>query len=1542
MNFKKMFKVLTTVATAAALTVCANAAFTKTNTYKDGQFTDVKSNAWYAKEVASAYELGFMNGTDDTVFSPDGNVTVAQGITMAARVNASYNGKEIPAVQGTNWYDMYVKYAVSNGIMKEDQFDSMTRNITRAEMATLFADAVPASEYKAINNVVHIPDVIEGNDYAKKILMLYNAGIVFGSDDFGTFNPDSDIKRSESAAIINRVALPENRVKGTLKEYNFRDSYVFLYFDGNMNNSLTNHQMSIRENIEAGWVIDNRGGTPRTGIEEGAGSVVNISKTQPSSLFREFNKIDKDIVVAEFQVKQMVDKGAWVKFCDIDVKDAFSFTVIDGKWNVLGKDGKFTPLAAASVNEYDNFRLIMDIPAGKVKTYINNAYCGEYDMLSDNIASYRLIIDETGDGVMTPGKMNFTANYGVYENFDVYGIEEVYGWKTEGGVSVNSDREIALKDKSSVAKTFAPIETKYIAEMLAIFPEGENAGFKVLSGSTAAVDFVSKDGKLYANGEVVYEKLTKNMWYRLRVEANPSTGKAEIVINGRELATVALGATEPVDSIVIYSNGGNAKVDNIKVYGNIDHYDYVPAPVAKASFDDYIVAMNICNLWYNDGSHYGWACITPYDENKPVLGYYDEGSRESADWEVKYMVEGGIDIQAVCWYAKPEKGPIKTTNLSFQLNEGLQHSKYQDYMKYCLIWEAGSGTKFNAEQFRTHVIPYWFENYFLDENYAVIDNKLLLHVYALDSICSDKYFGNFEKAKAEFEYLEEVARSYGFDGMLYVSNASINTIEKAGLDAYAAYHWGAPGYQYQVNVDKNVNLANEAKTAHVIPTISVGYSDFAWRNMKQPLMTPEDWAKSHEWVKSTYIPKYAEKGTWEEKMVWVSTWNEYGEGTYIMPCEGLNGFSYLDVLRDKYTNLPKELPHIIPNEAQLERINHFYPQYARLLRFQGYYENPTNVNTKEYEYEVVKTIVPSAETIVDINGVDNVKFENGVMSGVSNKDDFNFNVKGIDGLNLKEIAAIRVNLEIPNGKHLQVFYGTDAEPGYSENKSMQVKYTSTAGGLQPMLCDFHLRSGLWRGTLTALRIDPCNGNGAAFKLGAIEFLKIKENEIDAKYAVDNKLFVNTLEAKSIILPERNNGVLVYPFDPETAIDHLLYSFFEWDHETRTIKLTANNHVVTFKDGSDKYTVDGVEKKLGYTVYSVDGIPMIDFKALSEALGYTYKEEGTNVYIETPELEIITGGSFTQPGQWDFSGFDSDGWKSGNMNFTANGEYLSCENLNGTNTDPNMSAASKIKFPARQFKEIEVRVRYKYEAEKPDQMTFYYITSLDSSWNETKTVRQTLKSTDSKGEWEVYTFDVKPLPNWNGLITGFRFDPFNKIGSIDIDYIRLIEDPEYDPELYDTSGIQNGTAELPGIQTFYSGTAKVTIEEDAQKPGNHVYRFTGPDKKSWTYAVHDYPFETGKKYEISFDARGVSDSKGNKVRMNLAVNIQYPAADGTDHHAGSIWLEADGSWAHFNTIYVPGPMTGNNGIKFSCYITPTGEDVSDTFELDNISVKEVKD
>lgn len=182
-----------------------------------GTFSDVSESAWYAKEVKSAYELGFIDGLDDKTFSPDTTVTVAQGITMASRIHAMVYGNEIAPVLGGAWYDMYVAYAKEHGFVGDGQFDSYVRQLKRYEMAELFYGILPSAYFKAINEVALVPDVDENSTYYNTILSLYKAGIIMGSDDYGTFYPDSAIKRSECAAIINRVAIPENRVTGTLK-----------------------------------------------------------------------------------------------------------------------------------------------------------------------------------------------------------------------------------------------------------------------------------------------------------------------------------------------------------------------------------------------------------------------------------------------------------------------------------------------------------------------------------------------------------------------------------------------------------------------------------------------------------------------------------------------------------------------------------------------------------------------------------------------------------------------------------------------------------------------------------------------------------------------------------------------------------------------------------------------------------------------------------------------------------------------------------------------------------------------------------------------------------------------------------------------------------------------------------------------------------------------------------------------------------------------------------------------------------------------------
>ena len=64
-----------------------------------------------------------------------------------------------------------------------------------------------------INDVTALPDVASDDPACAAILRLYNAGILTGVDDKGTFPPDALITREQIAAVVTRAADPGLRKK---------------------------------------------------------------------------------------------------------------------------------------------------------------------------------------------------------------------------------------------------------------------------------------------------------------------------------------------------------------------------------------------------------------------------------------------------------------------------------------------------------------------------------------------------------------------------------------------------------------------------------------------------------------------------------------------------------------------------------------------------------------------------------------------------------------------------------------------------------------------------------------------------------------------------------------------------------------------------------------------------------------------------------------------------------------------------------------------------------------------------------------------------------------------------------------------------------------------------------------------------------------------------------------------------------------------------------------------------------------------------------
>ena len=121
-------------------------------------------------------------------------------------------------IENSQWYDMYIDYALDNSLITKKSFvtDEYDRGITREELFSILAAAVPSDSLAPINDIRGIPDISIDEKNADVYLMFYNAGIMLGGDEKANFLPDSQIKVSEIREIVNRISIVESRLKGSV------------------------------------------------------------------------------------------------------------------------------------------------------------------------------------------------------------------------------------------------------------------------------------------------------------------------------------------------------------------------------------------------------------------------------------------------------------------------------------------------------------------------------------------------------------------------------------------------------------------------------------------------------------------------------------------------------------------------------------------------------------------------------------------------------------------------------------------------------------------------------------------------------------------------------------------------------------------------------------------------------------------------------------------------------------------------------------------------------------------------------------------------------------------------------------------------------------------------------------------------------------------------------------------------------------------------------------------------------------------------------
>lgn len=225
--------VLSVSATATGLLISPNPSASgmllpKVRTYEK-QLADA-SGAWCAEAIQTVYETGLMEGKTAKRFDYTSPLTEAQSVVIAARVYARLTGKEIPApAEGEHWYQpsydllsslsgsvppQIARLLVTESFMEDAHHqDAWRDNFTGSLLVALHGAGI---ELPVLNQLeIRPPDLAADSPE----LLLYRAGILNGTDQYGSFDATGTLTRGQAAAILARIADPAQRLRFTLTSF---------------------------------------------------------------------------------------------------------------------------------------------------------------------------------------------------------------------------------------------------------------------------------------------------------------------------------------------------------------------------------------------------------------------------------------------------------------------------------------------------------------------------------------------------------------------------------------------------------------------------------------------------------------------------------------------------------------------------------------------------------------------------------------------------------------------------------------------------------------------------------------------------------------------------------------------------------------------------------------------------------------------------------------------------------------------------------------------------------------------------------------------------------------------------------------------------------------------------------------------------------------------------------------------------------------------------------------------------------------------------
>ncbi len=190
-----------------------------------GQFRDL-TGSWCEDAVSVCYETGLLTGRTPDRFDASGTLTCAQITAVSARLLALLNGEDgsFPApAAGEAWYQPYAAYLAANcqgGTVRsflshlggaDPQSD---RPCVRRNFVALLSGVLPEDTLAAVNDISVVIDSADTD-----VVRFYRAGILSGTDAYGTFRGENPLTRGAAAAMLARIVDPRQRLRFTPRSF---------------------------------------------------------------------------------------------------------------------------------------------------------------------------------------------------------------------------------------------------------------------------------------------------------------------------------------------------------------------------------------------------------------------------------------------------------------------------------------------------------------------------------------------------------------------------------------------------------------------------------------------------------------------------------------------------------------------------------------------------------------------------------------------------------------------------------------------------------------------------------------------------------------------------------------------------------------------------------------------------------------------------------------------------------------------------------------------------------------------------------------------------------------------------------------------------------------------------------------------------------------------------------------------------------------------------------------------------------------------------